>query len=298
MTNDAGGVTARGGAGGRVERAAHAFPLGGFLYHEVEAPGGLIRRVGRALQLDPSLYREVAAPGASTWQAVLVAVLTAGIAGVGWGAGAFHLLATDEPAVRYMEQLVAEFSAVAGLSALVHITAWPVWAAGLWVVSRRFRAAGVRPKGSGRLPACWPLRRRRGLFAVLIPIVAGSLWLGRVDPDVEEGSPLGLLVFGIRATVGVWILLGTFLATHEVLRLSYGRTLGALVGVAAGVGFFAVLLGIIVTGVSNWENHAWVDSLGTPSVFDVTHGFDLNLGLSFSDAAVGFVLRLVEHARF
>lgn len=288
---------ASGQGGGRIERVAHAVPLGGFLYHEVAAPGGLIRRVGRALQLDPRLYREVAGPGASTWQAALVVVLTAGISGVGWGAGAFHLLATGEPAVRYMTQLVAEFSAVAGLSALVHVAAWPVWAAGLWVVGRRFAPRDWAP-GFWQAARVLAFAQAPGLFAVLIPIVAGSLWLGRVDPDVEEGSPLGLLVFGIRATVGVWILLGTFLATHEVLRLSYGRTLGALVGVAAGVGFFAVLLGIIVTRVSNWENHAWVDSLGTPSVFDVTHGFDLNLGLSFSDAAVGFVLRLFEHARF
>ena len=132
-----------------------------------------------------------------------------------------------------------------------------------------------------------------GLCAVLIPIAAGAFWLARVD----KGSTLGLLVFGIRAAVGVWVLLGTFLATHEALRLSYGRTLGALIAVAAGDGFLAVLLGIIVAWDFGWQRAAWVDSLASPSVFDVSQGLDFNLGLRFSDAVVNYLIRLVDHAR-
>ncbi len=136
-----------------------------------------------------------------------------------------------------------------------------------------------------------------GLCAVLIPLAAGTLWLARVDPRVDEGSTLGLLVYGVRAAVGVWVLLGTFLATHESLRLSYGRTLGALVAVAAGIGLFSVLLGIIVTWEFGSQRAAWVDSLASPSVFDISRGLDFNLGLSFGDAVVNYLIRLVDHAR-
>ncbi len=270
--------------------------IDGALYRQVAAPGGVVRRVGRALQLDPSLYREVAAPGASTWQAVLVVVLTAGIAGVGWGAGALHLLVTGEPAVRWMQQVVAEISTVSAVSVFAHVAAWPVWTAGLWVFGRRF-APPSRSLGFWQVARVLAFAQAPGLCAVLIPIAAGAFWLARVDPRVDEGSTLGLLVFAVRAVVGVWVLLGTFLATHEALRLSYGRTLGALVAVAAGIGLLSVLLGIIVTWEFGSQRAAWVDSLASPSVFDVSRGLDFNLGLSFSDAVVNYLIRLVDHAR-
>ena len=286
---------ARSQGGGRVERAAHAIPLGAVLYREATAPGGLTRRVGRALQLDPSLYREVAAPGASTWQAILVVVLTAATSGIAWGAHSFHLISSYETALLHLDVPMAEFSLQTALRAIAHVVAWPLWAFGVWAVGGRLASPGRAP-GFRTVARVLAFAQAPGIVLVVIPVMTGAFWLGRVDPDGGGEAPLGLLASSVWSAVAVWVLIGTFLAAREVLDLSYGRTLGALVAAGAGAASVALLLGAAVAAISpGWGLADTAYKRGIPSGFDVAYGFDFDLGLGFGSAVMAYLLRLASH---
>lgn len=278
----------------RVERAAQAIPLGALVYREATAPAGLTRRVIRALQLDPSLYREVATPGASTWQAVLVVALTAAASGIAWGTEASHVYATAEPAYRELSGMEADFNGPAGVRALAHFAAWPVWAAGLCAIAR-LCATPDRVLRFVQVARVLAFAQAPGLLAVLIAVLAASSSHARLDPDI---SPLVPLVFGIRTVVGVWVLLGTVTAVREVFGMSYGRTLGALVGLGVGLCLVAVLLGFVVEPALRGGAGGEVSVRHSPSVFDISHGLDFNLGLGLADVVVGHLYRLVVHGWF
>lgn len=277
--------------GGRIERAAHAVPLGGVLYHEVAAPGGLIRRVCRALRLDPSLYRDVAAPGASTWQAVLVVVLTAAASGIAWGSRLFNLVERFEPALHGFDVPMAEFGVQTALSAVVHLVAWPVWAAAVWVVGERLAPPGRAP-GFRAVACALGFAQTPGLLLFAIPVMTGAFWLGRVDPDGVGQAPLGLLASSVWNMVSVWVLVGTFVATREVLGLGNGRTLGTLVAAGGGTAMAAVLLGLGLALIFRNSAGDRAFLLGSPSGFDVASGIDFNLGLGLTEAVMAYLVRL------
>lgn len=265
-------------------------PFGGALYRQVAASEGLIRRAGRALRMDPSLYREVAESGNSTWQAALVVVLTAAASGSAWDTESAHVLATAEPAYVDLNGMRADFGVPAGVRALAHLAAWPVWAACLCAVGRRFGSSN-RSLGFGQVARVLAFAQAPGLFAVLSAILAASSTRALLAPDV---SPLVLLAVGARTVVGVWLLLGTILAIREVLGLSYGRTLAALVGLGVGLSLVAVLLGLFVESVVRGGVGGWFYVRSSPSVFDISHGLDFNLGLGLTDAVAGHLFRLVD----
>lgn len=280
--------------GGRIERAAHAVPLGAVLYHEVAAPGGLIRRAGRALRMDPSLYREVAESGNSTWQAVLVVVFTAVASGIAWGSRLFNLVERFEPALHGFDVPMAEFGVQTALSAVVHMVAWPVWAAAVWVVGERLAPPGRAP-GFRAVARALGFAQTPGLLLFAIAIMTGAFWLGRVDPDGVGQAPLGLLASSVWSMVSVWVLVGTFLAAREVLGLGNGRTLGTLVAAGGGTAIGAVLLGL---GLALISGHSFGDRaflLGSPSGFDVASGIDFNLGLGLTEAVMAYLVRLAPY---
>lgn len=280
--------------GGRIERTAHAVPLGGVLYHEVAAPGGLIRRVGRALRLDPSLYREVAAPGASTWQAVLVVVLTAAASGIAWGAHTFFLIGSYELALLNLDVPMAEFGVLTALSAIAHMVAWPLWATGVWAIGKRL-APPSRAPGFGSVARVMAFAQAPGVLLLVIPVMTGAFWLGRVDPDGGGAAPLGLLASSVWSVVAAWVLLGTFLATRQVMAMSNGRTLIVLATAGACVAVFATLLGAAVASISLGWSHDSAYARKVPSGFDVAYGFDFSLGFGFGSAVMAYLLRLASY---
>ena len=252
-----------------------------------------VNRLFRALRLDPTLYREVATADNSTYQAVLIVVLTSAASGIAWGARTFHFIERNEPALVGMDSPMAEVGVMVLLSAVAQVVAWPVWAAGVWAIGRRMtrsdRAPGFRAVARVLAFAQTPVA-----FVVVIPIMAGAFWLGRVDPDGVGEAPLGLLASSVWSVVAVWVLIGTFLATREALGLRNGRTLVTLCGAGVGAGIVAVLVGAAVTSVSRGGNLDYATAYwrGTPSGFDVASGSDFNLGLDFGSAVMGYLFRL------
>ncbi len=264
------------------------------MYREATAPGGLTRRVGRALQLDPSLYREVAAPGASTWQAVLVVALAAAASGIAWGAHSFHLISSYEPALQRLDVPMAEFSLQTALRAIAHVVAWPLWAFGVWAVGGHVASPGRAP-GFRTVVRVLAFAQAPGILLVVIPVMTGAFWLGRVDPDGVGEAPLGLLASSVWSVVAVWVLIGTFLAIREIFPQGNGRTLVTLAGAGACVAIVATILRLAVAAISLGWSHDNAAARYVPSGFDVAYGFDFNLGFGFGSAVMAYLLRLASH---
>lgn len=223
---------------------------------------GLIGRMLRALRLDATLYREVAAPGASTEQAALVLVLAA----MGFSfASSSAWLATwlnsgwgplpVEANVPFVMDL-QNVRVIARTIALM--AAWPIWTAGLWLVTRRLIARDLQPPGYGQIARVIAFGQAPGVLGVVLLVfisVVVALFLSSVPvidyrSDDLDPMPLPALELVVRAgwiALEVWVFIGTFLAIREGLGLSGGRTLAALVIVGASL---AVLLGLLVTVVS------------------------------------------------
>ena len=224
--------------------------------------GGLISRMLRALRLDPTLYREVAAPGASTEQAALALMLAAvGFSfastsawlatwlNSGWG---FTPVEANVPFVMDLQNV----RVIARTIALM--AAWPVWTAGLWLVSRRLMPRDRQPPGYGQIARVIAFGQAPGVFGVVLlaySSIVVALFLSSV-PVIDHVSddlnpiPLPALELVVRAgwiAIEVWVFIGTFLAVREGLGLSGGRTLGALVIVSTSL---AGLLALVVTVVS------------------------------------------------
>ena len=220
---------------------------------------GLINRMLRALRLDATLYREVAAPGASTEQAALVLILAA----VGFSfaqsasfltswlnaeEGALWLGLTPTQANAWIAMDFENYRVAVRVLALA--VAWPVWAAGLWLVSKRMLADGSAP-GFGQVARVVAFAQAPGVLgaAILVPTTVGATHVLFQSSSVAPGGPAPLALLNLLADIAwpllmVWVFLGTLVALREGLRLSSGQALGALVIVGAGL---AVMLGVIVT---------------------------------------------------
>lgn len=211
---------------------------------------GVINRLLRALRLDASLYREVAAPDGDTRQAALVVLLTA----VAAGAEGIWLSVSG-----------------AGLIAISHVAAWPVWALGIWLVGARLKTPNGEPSGFWQVARAIAFAQAPGVFFAISLVL---LWIS---------APLWGTV---RTLISVWVVVGTFLAVRETLGLTNGRTLGTLFGVGAAI---AVLLGPVIVFVTFWAlfpRHSIGEIVAT-----VSYGlFDFNLGLGLIRAVTRLVL--------
>ena len=220
---------------------------------------GFISRLLRALRLDPTLYREVAAPGASTEQAALVFVLAA----IGFsfaqsasfltswlnaGEGALWLGLTATHANAWIAMDFENYRVVVRVLALA--VAWPVWAAGLWLVSKRMLATAGSAPEFGQVARVLAFAQAPGVLgtAILVPTTVGAAHVLSQSSSVAPGGPAPLAFLDLLADIVwpllmVWVFLGTLVALREGLRLSSGQALGALTIVATGL---AALLGVVV----------------------------------------------------
>ena len=216
---------------------------------------GLVEQTIRALRLDPALYREVATSGAGTRQAATVVLLAAVATGVTWGAIALsRQMQTDTAVAARLDDAVAwdSIATVAGASTIAQASAWLVWAAGLWFVGAHLVAPDsqarefwslARPLAFAQAPAMFSVAR----FGV---IAASSLILGA---DAARSPLLTMLDFIVLVAVELWVLIATFVAIRESLRLGTGRTLGVLVSVGlaiSGVSGLAVSAAVILSANS------------------------------------------------
>ena len=272
--------------------------------------GGLIRRTIRALSLDSDLYREVSAPGASTLQAVLIVMLAA--VGVGLGEGSRTLLfmlgawQIESRTGLLWYTFVDKTLPIAALHAAVHLAAWPVWAAALWIIGGRLVAAGGRTPRFGSVARGLAFAQAPGLLLILTPVLVRALVpiIGfATDPETDPGrwgfvafQLPRTLDFGFRTLISGWVLIGTFLSLRESLGLSNGRTLGAML--AAGIAV-AVLLGILAKAIAfavpsppwtfnlalSGDSFLGIGGSGPLAIFwienalPISLGFDFNLGL-------------------
>ena len=138
------------------------------------------------------------------------------------------------------------------------MAAWPVWTAGLWLVSQRLAPRGRKPPAYGQVARAIAFGQAPGVFGVVLLAfisVVAALFLSSIPvidyrSDELDPIPLPALELVVRAgwiALEVWVFIGTFLAIREGLGLSGGRTLAALVIVGTSL---AVLLGMVVTVVS------------------------------------------------
>ena len=222
----------------------------------------------RALRLDPAIYREVSAPGGSTWQAALVLLLAAVSTGLFQGTSiATYWTNTwfgwsDVQESRGVVKDIA--TGLAGSIIIAHIAAWPIWAAGLWAIGKGRTAAGGQPPGFRQVARALAFAQTPALVGglVALPAVVGWLFLVPEGLLVGLGILLGLFADIARSAFLVLVLIGTYQAVREVLGLSSGRALGALITVGAFValalGFVLVLVTVIAVAIGT--EPAFLDS--------------------------------------
>ena len=223
---------------------------------------GFVGRMLRAVRLDATVYREVAAPGASTEQAALALMLAAvgfSLASVAAGlAGWLNSSGGTMPVEANVAFVMDLQNGRVIARAVALMAAWPVWTAGLWLVSKRLAPPGGQPPGYGQVARAMAFGQVPGVFGVVLLVLISivvALFLSSIPAfayfsDGRVPLPLPALVLVVRAgwiALEVWVFIGTFLAIREGLGLSGGQTLGALVIVGASL---AVLLGLLVTVVS------------------------------------------------
>ena len=265
---------------------------------------GFINRLLRALRLDSTLYREVAAPGASTEQAALVVILAA--VGFSFAQSARSLVSwlsssgsfwwsglTTTEANAWIAMDFENYRVVVRVLALV--AAWPVWAAGLWLVSKRLSASRGPAPGYGQVARVLAFAQAPGVLgpAFLLPTTVGAALVlpqtGWLEAYMAPSAPLVILSFLVRVgwpLLIAWVFLSTLLALREGLGLSGGQALGALIIVSAGL---AVLLGLVVT----------VGSVAAAAVGAVPEAFGLEprvpVGLDHGDAIAAQVAPFIPY---
>ena len=283
---------------------------------------GFVSRVVRALRLDATLYREVAAPGASTEHAALVVVLAA--AGYAYAAAAASLAGwlnfgqQGFTTIQSNAWIVAHFeNAAVVVRALAVLAAWPVWAAGMWLVTRRLKGPDHGLPSFGQVARAIAFAQCPGMSGalLLVPVTVATAFAFPVIPanlDVLRAplaNPwLGILVYVGWGLVLIWVFLGTMLAVRESLGLSFGQAFGALVAVATG---HAVLVALILTIASVIAAAAGAipDAFEPASTLTAytdltervivriphwaTFGFDVYFGQILNDALIHLMARLL-----
>ena len=264
---------------------------------------GFISRLLRALRLDPTLYREVAAPGVSTWPAAVIVLLAAiGSSLIPILDGLFDWMDSDwdlSPVKTNVAFVVELQRGRAMARALALVTAWPVWAAGLWFVGTRLAARSRQAPGLGQVARAIAFAQMPSVIGLILlfPVtVAVALLIPDIladNPVANDLPPAPLFFFDavvlrmVKFGLAFWVLVGTFLATREALGLSAGQTLSALVIVGAGM---AGLLSLGVTAGS-----VIADAVGVvPTAFG--HGPRISAAVADSSLRNTFIVSEIARA--
>lgn len=241
----------------------------------------LARRLTRALRLDSKLYREVASPGSGVWQATAVIVIMSAISQIRWGTAWFvDSVRSDTDGIDIGAAIAQSSIPSAVVTGLAYFAAWPVWAAGFWVVGTLWTTARRPPPRFGHVA--------RALAFAQVPAFLGVLYVLLVVIVGFAGGPEGLRSgfvwltgFWLSALIGAWVLAGTFLAVREALGFSNARTLAALVAVGLVI---AALLGFVVVLLSGVAGREFVGLNDDGAGFreDGASALDFAIGLDFN----------------
>ncbi len=274
---------------------------------------GLVARIVRALRLDPTLYREVTSPDAGNRQAVVMILITSVI----WGFQTIFVKSASvlQQSTRGAEDLdLGLLVALFAVPAIAQIASWLIWAFGLWIIATRWVPREHEVPYFGQVARALAFAQAPIVFAVVIAVLAtlfvgvvSALVLILIPEEIREGYPqlvvLGnsAAVWGIGGLVTAWVLVGTFVATREALRLSNGRTLVALLTVnLVGATLLAVIV-VVLSGVAGREAvglmEDWVGFRDdNPSAVDVAYRLDFNFGfLGLSDRTLYYLSRSLLH---
>ena len=211
---------------------------------------GIAVQVVRALRLNRSLFLEVAVPGASNRQSVAVILVAAVASGVTAITGDLLKLVRSYTAGVDLGAAVAQVAPTNFITnAIGVVLVWIVTATGYWVIGKRW-AAPDRPTPDlpsvARALAFAQTPMVVGLILVLLVTVIGFV-LGA--GGLRTGF-LTLIESWSGNVIRVWVWVATFLAMHEALRLSNGRTLGtlAIVHLALGIPVLSVAFLLVLSG--------------------------------------------------
>ena len=258
----------------------------------------LVARVLRAARLDTSLYREVADHGGIR-QALLVVLVTAFVSSLGREFISSITWANYDPArfaslthVLDQRNLIQK----AGISTLILLAAWPIWAAGFWLIGLRLAESDAVPVRLGSVVRAVAFAQAPATVGVLVPIlfVVLTALQGQGAFSTTGTSTLTLTTSALHGLIGIWILVGTFLAIRSSLRLSDARTLVAMAFVALClVPLLSAILAVLsftagFTGDDRALGFLGITTFNVMSTATHSLEFNLDLGsiLSFTSASV------------
>ena len=251
------------------------------------AHDGLADRAIRALRLDPTLYREVAEPGGGTRQAVVMVVIAAAISGLSWGTSVLEGLVESDMVGRDLgAALVQSAVPAAWSSAIAQVVAWPVWAAGLWIIGTRWAPPDRPTPCFGQVARPLAFAQAPAVFLVLYVLLVAVVGVARGPEGIRSGV-LWVTTFWLVVLLGAWVLAGTFLAVREALGLSNARTLVALVAVGLAIGALVGFVVMLLSGIAGRDFVGLRDDYIAGFRDDGISAMDFAVGLDFNLRFVG-----------
>ena len=128
--------------------------------------------------LDSTLYREAASPGSGVWQAAAVIVIMAAISQIRWGTARFvDLVRSDTDGMDIGAAIAQTSIPSAVVTGLAYLAAWPVWAAGFWIVGTLWATASRPPPRFGHVARALRIRASAGFLGRAVRSPSRDRWI-------------------------------------------------------------------------------------------------------------------------
>lgn len=242
---------------------------------------GMARRLTRALRLDSTLYREATSPGSGVWQATAVIVIMAVISQIRWGTAWFvDSVGSDTDGMDIGAAIAQSSIPSAVITGLAYLAAWPVWAAGFWIVGTLWGTSSRPPPRFGHVARALAFAQVPAFLGVLYVLLVVIVGLAGGAEGLRSGF-FWLTGFWLSAAIGAWVLAGTFLAVREALGFSNARTLAALVAVGLVIAALLGLVVVLLSGVAGREFVGLHDD-GAGFTQDGASALNFAIGLDFN----------------